>query len=135
MKKQKRRLTVLSTVALIFSAAAFSLTGCVPVVIGSAGLVTGYILSNDSATGNVNTEYRVLWDLCLDTLEDLEGQVIEVNESKGLIKARVSENDVVIRIDSLSPKTQRLKVSARKLFLPKPQYAQKLFIKFVNRLE
>jgi len=109
------------------------LTGCVPLLVG-AGVVTGYALSSDSATGNVASEYRVLWDMCLDKLETMEAELVYSNESKGVIKARVSENAVIIKINTVSQSTQRLRVSARRTMMPKPQFAQKVFFKIVEDL-
>ncbi|MDD5195377.1 MAG: DUF3568 family protein [Candidatus Omnitrophica bacterium] len=112
-----------------------SLTGgCVPVLVG-AGVVTGYSLSNDSATGNIRSSYRQLWDRCNKTLERMEGEIIEARESKGIIKARVSENAVTIKIDTINSETQRLKVSSRKYLMPKPQFAQKVFLKITEDLK
>ncbi|MDD3295991.1 MAG: hypothetical protein PHU64_01360 [Candidatus Omnitrophica bacterium] len=108
--------------------------GCVPALIG-VGVVTGYALSGDSATGNVNSEYRVLWDLCLDKLETMEAEIILVNESKGMVKAVVSENSVVVKLNTINSSTQRLKVSARRCFMPRPQFAQKVFFKIVEELK
>jgi len=121
-----RRLISLGTLFLF-------LTGCIPLIIGG-GIVTGYALSNTSAMGNVKCEYRVLWDLCIDKLETMEAEILSVNESKGTIKARISENNVTIKINTASTELQRLKVTARKYFLPKPQFAQKVFFKIVQEL-
>ncbi len=118
-------------VAFVFSF--ILLSGCVPVLIG-AGVVTGYALSGDSAIGNVKAEYRILWDLSLDKLESMEAELLDSDESRGLIKARVAENDVTIRIKNINFETQRLKVSARKYLLPKPQFAQKLFLQIIEDL-
>lgn len=109
------------------------LTGCVPALI-AAGVVTGYGLSNDSASGNVSAEYRILWDICLDTLDIMEAEILVVDESKGMIKAKISEHSVVVKINTLTPESQRLRVSARRNFLPKPQFAQKVFFKIVKDL-
>jgi len=111
----------------------FLLTGCVPLLVG-AGVVTGYTLSSDSATGNINSDYRELWDMCLDKLETMEAEFIYTNESKGVIKARVSENNVAIKINSSGQNTQRLRVSARRMLMPKPQFAQKIFLKIAEGL-
>lgn len=108
--------------------------GCVPVLIG-AGVVTGYTLSCDSAVGNVKSEYRILWDICLDKLETMEAQILYTNESRGLIKAIVSENSVNIKITTLTSGAQRLKVSARRTFMPRPQFAQKVFLKIIEDLK
>jgi len=110
------------------------ITGCIPVLIG-AGLVTGYSLSNSTASGNVKTEYRVLWDLCLDELDVMEAEILVSNESRGIIKAKLSEHKIAIKIDSISLETQRLKVSARQLLMPKAQFAQKIFLKLISDLQ
>ena len=78
---------------LLFSACYFVFAGCVPLIIG-AGVLTGYALSGDSASGNVKAEYRELWDICVATLENMEAQSMSTNESKGLLRANISEYDV-----------------------------------------
>jgi len=111
------------------------ITGCVvPVLIG-VGVVTGYSLSNATASGNVNVEYRILWDMCLDKLETMEAEILVSNESKGIIKAKLSEHSIAIKIDSINLETQRLKVSARQLLMPKSQFAQKIFLKLISDLQ
>ena len=107
------------------------IAGCIPVLIG-AGIVTGYSLSNATASGNVKVEYRVLWDLCVDRLEEMEAEILVSNESRGIIKAKVSEHKIAVKIDSVSRDTQRLKVSARQLLMPKAQFAQKIFLKIIS---
>ncbi|MBD3245546.1 MAG: hypothetical protein GF333_00860 [Candidatus Omnitrophica bacterium] len=108
--------------------------GCVPVLVG-AGILTGYALGNDSASGNIKTEYRALWDEALFTLQDMEAEIVNRNESKGVLKARILEYDVTVAINTITPEMQRLKVSARKLLLPKPQFAQKVFFNIIEDLE
>ncbi len=118
---------------LIISFSIFS--GCVPVLVGT-GVVCGYMLSNDSAVGEIKSDYRTLWDMSASVVKKLPyAEIIRLDESKGRIKAKVSEIDLVIKIDSIEPNLQRLKVSARKYLLPKPQYAQKVFFKIVKELE
>ncbi len=107
--------------------------GCIPVLIG-AGVVTGYTLSSDAAYGNIKSEYRIIWDICLDKLETMEAEILHINESKGVIKARISENSVVIKINSVGLETQHLKVTARRLLMPRPQFAQKVFLKIIEDL-
>jgi hypothetical protein len=111
-----------------------SITSCVPVLVGT-GVVAGYTLSNDSAIGEVKCDYRTLWDVTTDKLQNLKAEILTSNESKGLIKAKVSDNDVTVKIDTLSQSVQKLKISARKYLLPKPQFAQKIFVKIVQDLE
>ena len=108
-------------------------SGCVPLIIG-AGVLTGYALSGDSASGEVDSDYRTLWDLCIRTLEEMEAEVTDSNESKGLIRARLSNHDVTVSINTLSPKVQNLKIAARKHLLPKPHFAQKIFLEVMQSL-
>jgi len=103
--------------------------------VGGAGVAAGYAFSNDSAIGNVKEEYRILWDLCMDKLESMDAEIHVSNESKGIVKALISENNVSIKIDTINAKTQRLKVSARRYFLPKAQFAQKVFFKVIEDFE
>ena len=122
------------TTLLISCIALFLLYGCAPVLLG-VGVVTGYTLSGDSAIGNVKAEYRILWDVCMDKLQSMESEVVYSDESKGVIKARVADNSVVVKINTVNSENQKLRVSARKFFLPKPQFAQKVFLKIVESLE
>jgi len=111
-----------------------SISACVPILVGT-GVVAGYTLSNDSAIGEVKCDYRTLWDVSMDKLQNLKAEILTSNESKGLIKAKVTDNDVTIKIDAISPSMQKLKISARKYLLPKPQFAQKIFVKIVQDLQ
>lgn len=110
------------------------ISGCVAPILVVAGAVTGYSLSNDSATGNVKSDYRVLWDVCLDRLQSMEAEVLVVNESRGLIKSRISGHSVTVRINTVTTDNQRLRISARRNYLPKPQFAQKVFLKIIEDL-
>lgn len=109
--------------------------GCVPILIGTGGAATGYVLSNDAAAGDVKTEYRILWDLCVDKLKDMDAEITGANESKGIIKAKISDTAVTFIINSLDSKTQKLKIAARKYLLPKPLFAQKIYLKITEALE
>jgi hypothetical protein len=119
---------------LVLIACGFFLNGCVPVLVG-AGVVTGYSLSNDSATGNVSSDYRNLWDITMEKVKSMEAEIIEAKESRGIIKARISDHAVAIKITTIDAQTQRLKVSARRYLLPKPQFAQKVFLKIIGELK
>ncbi|MDP2923813.1 MAG: hypothetical protein Q8O30_08890 [Candidatus Omnitrophota bacterium] len=108
--------------------------GCVPVLIGT-GLVVGYTLSSDSAIGEIKTEYRSLWDMSIKTIKEMKAENLNANESKGLIQVKISEHDITIKINQITEQVQKLKVSARKYLLPKPYFAQKIFVKIVEELK
>jgi len=111
-----------------------TINACIPILVGT-GVVAGYTLSNDSAIGEVKCDYRTLWDVSMDKLQNLKAEILTSNESKGLIKAKVTDNDVTIKIDTINQSMQKLKISARKYLLPKPQFAQKIFVKIVQDLQ
>ena len=112
----------------------FVVSGCVPVLI-ITGIVTGYMLSNDSAVGNINIGYHDLWAACKDKLSSERADIIRDRESSGIIKAKMADIDITLKISSLSDNTQQLKVSARKYLVPKPYMAQDIFSKIVKSLE
>jgi len=106
------------------------LTACIPVLIIGTGAVAGYSLSSDSAIGDVKCDYRSLWDVSVDKLQSMQAEITVSN-----IKAKVSGYNVVVKVDEITPKMQKLKISARRHLLPKPQFAQKIFMKIVEDLK
>lgn len=110
----------------LFLSCSLFLAGCVPVLIGT-GVVAGYTLSNAAAIGNLDIEYRDAWDIVTETLDEMNAECILSNESKGIVKSTINGYYVVASLNTLAPKVQRLKISARKSMLPKPHFAQKIF--------
>lgn len=108
--------------------------GCIPLFIG-AGVLAGYTLSNDSAAGNVKIEYHELWNSCRDILMQERGEILVSDESRGLIKAKIEGNSITLKISSITQSVQKLVVSARKNFLPKPQFAQKIFFDIIDQIK
>jgi len=110
------------------------LAGCIPILIGTAGVVTGYALSSDSASGDIKTSYRNLWDVSLSQLHKLNAEIVQSDESQGTMKVRISDYAVTLKIRTITSDSQHLKVAARRLLLPKPQFAQKIFFTIVEAL-
>jgi hypothetical protein len=108
--------------------------GCVPLLIGT-GAVVGYTISSDSAIGDVKTDYRTLWDVAVKNINEMKPETINTNESKGLIQAKISGYDVTVKINQITEGLQKFKVSARKYLLPKPYFAQKIFVKISEELK
>ncbi|MCM8773538.1 MAG: DUF3568 domain-containing protein [Candidatus Omnitrophica bacterium] len=108
--------------------------GCTPLLVGT-GVVTGYVLSNDSATGFLTASYRDVWDASIGKLEERKVEIIKTVESKGLIKAKLSDADITIKIYTIKPDIQKLRVSSRKYLLPKPNIAQEIFFAIIKELE
>ena len=128
------RLAVKKAKFLCFILSLFVVSGCIPVILG-AGVVTGYALSNDSAMGNINVGYHDLWVACKDILDSERADIIDAKESSGVIKAKISDVNFTLKIDSLSDDVQGLKISARKYLVPKPYVAQDIFAKIAKSLE
>lgn len=113
----------------------FFLNGCAPLLIAGAGVVTGYMLSNDATLGTVHTSYRSLWDVSMDVLDKEKAYIIMAKESDGIIKAKIMDYRIVISIDTVDKEEQKLKVSTRKYLIPQPQFSQKIFFKITKELE
>ena len=110
------------------------LSGCVPVFIG-LGVVAGYTLSNDTAKGKLNASYDELWNASVDVLESETDVITETKESGGVIKGKISDTNTALKIDRITSDFQRLKVSARRYLIPKPDIAQDIFLKIAKKLE
>lgn len=120
---------------LFFLSFMMLLSGCVPALVG-AGVVTGFLVSNDSAAGNIRSTYRDVWDISLEVLRAEEAEITSAIESKGVIKAQLADEvAIVVKINTVDSETQRLKVAARKYYIPKPQFAQRIFFKIVREIE
>lgn len=130
MYRKRKDLNLLSLLIVI----SFLIQGCVPVLVGG-GVVAGYTLSNDSAIGNVNVSYRELWDVCKAVLEEEKTVFIKYKESQGYLVGKIGDYKIKIRIETIGENVQKLKVSARKYFLPRPQFAQTIFLKIIKRVE
>lgn len=108
-------------------------SGCIYVVAG-VGVLGGYAISKDTIQGETDRSFESLWGASLDVL-DIMGLVYTEHKSKGVIEAKVNSSDVKVAIEELTPKTARLRVSARKYLLPDINLAQKIYIKIVQKSE
>ena len=109
------------------------LTGCVYLVIGGLGAVGGYVVSPDTVEGVTGHDAVSVFDAAIDVLS-IMGTIEERNERGGMIISRVSGAKVTVSIYSLTDKTVRLTVKARKTFVPKISISQEVFVKIINQL-
>ncbi len=110
-------------------------SGCAVPLLNERTAVTKIAIGNSSIRGELKTEYRALWDLCMNKLDAMDAKGIKINESKGIIKASVANTDLRIKIDSLKPQTQRLFISTMKYLMPKPEFAQKIFFEIADEFK
>ena len=106
--------------------------GCVAAVIGTAAL-GGYAISPDTVEGLTARDEDAVWDAVVEVLS-IMGRVTEQYEQKGMVVAQVSGAKVTVTIYTMSQKTVKLRVKARKSFLPKIAIAQDVFAKIMNYL-
>jgi hypothetical protein len=111
------------------------ITGCAVPLLTEKTIVSNIAVGSSSIRGSIKSEYRVLWDLCMSKLEAAEAEEINVNESKGIIKTHIANISLKIKIDSIDFQTQRLKISASKYLLSKPEFAQKIFFEIADEFE
>ena len=110
------------------------LSGCIPILIG-AGVVTGYLATKDTVSGNIDTSLNRLWETSLRVLSD-KAEITEQNKDSGVIKARQGPNDIAVKIKELTESTYNLKVTARKATaLANLTLAQELFMKIIRNID
>lgn len=109
----------------------FLFSGCIYVLVGSVSALGGYAISRDTIQGEIDRTYSRLWDSSIKVLE-IMGSIKTEDKSKGVIEAKVDDSEVKIKIEELTPKTIRFRVTARKYLFPDMRLAQKIYIKVVE---
>ena len=107
--------------------------GCVFVVLGSVAAVGGYVISPDTVEGLTNKSEKAVWNSAVEILS-IMGKVTEQYQEKGMAVAQISGATVTVTVYSMTEKTVKLRVKARKSFLPKIGMAQDVFTKIMNYL-
>jgi len=110
-----------------------SFIGCVPVLIGT-GVVTGYLATKDSVSGNIETSFDKLWEVSLRVVSK-RAEITDRDKDLGLIKAKKGKDQITIKIKELTEHSYNLKVTCRKaLALANLKLAQEIFTKIVRNL-
>lgn len=109
------------------------LTGCIFLVVASAGAVGGYAITRDTIQGDYDASYPDAWKESLSVCGIL-GKVSIKDSGKGTIEADVDRAKVKVELTQLTPESIRLKVKARKGIFPRLGTAEKVFVKIVQQL-
>jgi hypothetical protein len=111
----------------------FTTSGCAAVLLG-AGVIGGMAISDDTVQSYVDKNFNSLWKISLDILGKM-GSVTERDKDKGIIKAVVEKSNVTVKLEVITEKTTRLKVSARKIrkLLPNIDLATKINNRIVKQ--
>ena len=123
----------MKTRVLSFLLAVFLLQGCAVLLIGTAGILGGIAISEDTVQSEVEAGYRKAWGVTLDEIGEM-GRIILKDEAGGRIEATVRSSDVVATIEQVTDKVVRIKVKARKRFLPNVKLAHEIVGRVLKRL-
>jgi len=110
-----------------------ALSGCVYLIVGSAGAVGGYAISSDTVQGNVQRDYGEVWDAAASVM-NIMGELVKENEESGQLEAIINNARVKISVTQFTPKLVRLTVKARKSFFPSIATAQDVYMKVITQL-
>lgn len=106
-------------------------SGCIFIVAG-VGALGGYAISKDTIQGETERTRDSVWNTAKSVLNTM-GSVITEDKRKGEFEADFSPSFVKVKIEELTPKTTRLRVSARKYMFPNISLAQKIYIKIIEQ--
>ncbi|MCU0651486.1 MAG: DUF3568 domain-containing protein [Candidatus Omnitrophica bacterium] len=120
-------------VLLLMSFIATSLSGCVPLVVGSAvGAVGGYAASKDTIEGDTDKLYDNIWNSAKEVAR-IRGTIKQENYAHGTLHLVASDSTLVwIRLVRLTRATTRVRVSCRRFHLPNLELAQELYTKIIE---
>lgn len=96
--------------------------------------VAGVLMGSDSSSAEVNAAYDKTYGVSLNLIKGI-GKLKSEDKSKGIIKAKVDGVDVTVRIAEKSKRKVELTVSARKMMLPKPEFAGGVLYRISEKLK
>lgn len=120
----------------IFLAALFCLTlnGCIFLVVGGVGALGGYAVSRDTFEG-VSSKGQEELESSAHKVLSIMGTITDEEPKEGEIEGIVDGTHVTVVITQINLTTCKLRVKARKDFLPRIGTAQEVYTKIMNQLE
>ena len=120
---------------LLILCAALLAQGCAVLLLGTAGVLGGMAISEDTVQSDMEAGYRKVWGVTLDEIERM-GTVKMKDEAGGRIEAKVKGSEVVATLEQTTDKVVRLKVKARKNtgLLPNVKLAHEIVGRVLKRL-
>ncbi len=110
----------------------FVSSGCVPLIVGGAGVLGGYAISKDTIQGETDKDYNTLWNAA-KTVAKIKGTIKTEDKTKGYLELTVGSSRVVVQLSRLTKTANRLRVSARRMGLPNIDLAQEIFVKILEQ--
>jgi hypothetical protein len=123
----KHKVFILSL--LVLTVPLFS--SCAALLIGG---VAGYEVSADSVKADVDVSYNRAYDGSLETIRAMGGLSTDMKE-EGWVKSDKDGYNVAVHVTKVTEKVTRITVSARKMAMPKPQYARDVLVKILKRVK
>lgn len=112
----------------------FCLQGCAVLLIGTAGVLGGMAISEDTVQSDIDADYERVWNTVLNEIEKMGAEILVDDEGDGLIEAKVRSSNVKIHVSRLTDKTARLKISARKNYIPNIKLAHEIAGRVLKKL-
>lgn len=109
------------------------LSGCVFLIVASAGAVGGYAITRDTIQGEYDARFSDAWKASVDVCS-LLGMVTLKDSSRGILEASVERAKIKVEVTQITPEAIRVKVKARKGFFPRLGTAEKVFVRIVQQL-
>jgi hypothetical protein len=106
-------------------------SGCAYLFVGAIGAVGGYAISKDTIQGETDKSFDKVWNSALRVVNIMGTVATEVMQ-KGTVEAKIEGSEVKVIVDQLTPKTVRMRVSARKYLMPNIKLAQRIYIKIIE---
>ena len=119
---------------ILFPLSVFCLQGCAALLIGTAGVIGGVAISEDTVQTAVDAGFNHTWDTALNELEKMDAEITLEDRSRGLIEAKIRSSSVRIHIDPITDKTIRIHVKARKRYLPHIKLAHEISSRIIKEL-
>jgi len=110
------------------------LSGCVFLVVGGVGALGGYAVSRDTFEG-VSSKGQEELESAAHKVLSIMGTIIDEEPKEGEIQAIVDGTHVTVDVIQVNLTTSKLRVKARKDFLPRIAVAQEVYTKIMNQLE
>ena len=115
-------------------ALALGASGCVWLVVGGAGALGGYVISPDTVEGVSSASQEELFGAALE-ITKIMGRIEDQSKSSGEINAVIGGAKVKVNVVAINKSTAKLRVKARKNFLPKITAAQDVYFKIMEHLK
>ncbi len=109
-------------------------SGCVFLIVGTAGAVGGYAVTRDSFEG-VSSKGQEELLASAHKVISIMGTITDERPKDGEIVGTVNGAHVTVDVTQINLTTSKLRVKARQMLFPRAGIAQDIYTKIMNQLE